>query len=579
MSSYRDWQQRIIGLLGLHKWRYDPINQTEGSELSPRPSSRSRFIKIAGGLAIFWIVVLALFSHHPEPIIELAAYNRTEASYFHVLLSANEGSPDLCKTLFSAAALDYPSPRLINWGEDYKDLDVAYGGAHIAKIEGILGYLHQLGEPSDHELALIVDGYDTWFQLRSSVLIDRYHAINERADRRVLARMGWGAMNKTGVPIRHSIVFAAQKRCYPATADDPECYAVPESDLPSDTYGPTTDRESDQLDSAYSKYRPRYLNSDTIMGTVKELRRTFEAALVVAKEMPAETGSDQGAFATIFGQQEYMREVIRRDNLTSWQNFTANFFPGQSDRIPADHPTHNLMEPVEGVSYEYGISLDYRGELSLPTVFSEHDAVWLEYSSASSIREAAQRAGVPAPDPPRVHHLSQDIKNSTPPFWTADYTGQTPVPDKDWSEVKLFTNVWTGISPVTIHHNSRLSGVKSRIRTSWEDTWFFPYLRDLLVTKAIAYRMPAAVSRGQEWWAPIDERGGFRVEMGIQPGHWLNWDADTVCGTSEIANEVLRDRRGPWKNPVYYLSWVYEEALEALDRWQLQETGIDDGQE
>jgi hypothetical protein len=583
MSNYHDWRSLISGLVGSRSWAYHPVNQSEAGEISQKSSSRWRFAKIAVGIALLWIIALAIATPYKEEILDLVFFNTTKPSYFHVLLPANEGNADLCKTLFSAAALDYPTPRMINWGEDYKDLDVAYGGAHIAKIEGILGFLRQLGLQSDNEMVLVADGYDTIFQLRPSVMLDRYHAINDRANRRIASRMGYRAMNASEVPIHQSIVFAAQKSCHPATEDDPECYAVPESDLPTDVYGPLTDRLSGDEETAFSKYRQRYLNSGTIMGPVGDMKRVFEAALVRAKEMPVDTGSEQAAFAALFGAQEYQREAIRERYLTGWKKFSKR---DARDSILAEHPSHKRPELTDNTAaHEYGIGLDYRGELSLPTVFAENDAIFLTYSSASSIREAAQKAGVPAPDPPRVLHLDEDIKRSTPPFWTADYTGQTFVPeDKEWSDVPLFTNIWTGISPATIVHPTSHSHLpkgqrpqKSQIRMNWRDLYFFPYLRQILETKAKAYRMPTAYSRGQEWWGPIDERGGFRIEMGQMPGHWLDWDSDRVCGTREISEEVLGDRRGNWVNPVWYLPWGGEN--EGLERWVKQEQGKDEPQE
>lgn len=577
MSKFTSWKDSVVDSIGFKEWGYDSLNQSEG-DAPQQPSARRKFLKVAGGLALFWVIILAIATPYSDDIVDLIFHNSTQPSYFHLLIPANQGTPDVCKTLFSAAALDYPTPRVINWGKEYKDPDIAYGGAHIAKIDGILGFIRQLGPLSENELILIVDGYDTWFQLRPSVLIDRYHAINDRANARIASRMGPDAMRSLNKPIKQTVVFAAQKRCWPATQDDPECYAVPESDLPTDVYGPLTDRDSGDQEAPFRKYRQRYLNSGTIMGPVKDIKRVFEAALEKAKVQSAETGSDQAAFAAVFGEQEYQREVIRARNLTSWQKFSSKFYRDYRDEILADHPTRKRPEVDDRVA-TFGIGLDYRGELSLPTVFSEDDAVWLKYSSAASVREAAQKAGVPAPDPPRVGHLAQDIKESTPPFWTCDYTGQVPVPDKAWSEVNIFTNLWTGISPVTVHHNARAQGLKSRIRTTWADTWFFPYLRELLKTKANTFRAPVAVSRGQEWWGPIDERGGIRIEVGSLPGDWAPWESDLVCGTSEIANEVFQDKRGPWQNPIYFLPWPNDEQQQQIDKLIELENGEKDLQE
>ncbi|ETN43809.1 uncharacterized protein HMPREF1541_11133 [Cyphellophora europaea CBS 101466] len=578
MSNFNSWIDSVRGSVGLKEWGYDRLNQSE--EAPQQSTARRKFLKVALGLVVFWVVLLAIATPYSSDIVDLLlSHNDTNSSYFHLLIPANEGRADFCKTLFSAAALDYPTPRIINWGKENKDPDIAYGGAHIAKIEGVLGFLRQLGPLSDNELVLVVDGYDTWFQLRPSVLIDRYHAMNDRANARIASRLGSEAMRSVDKPIRQTIVFAAQKRCWPATHDDPECYAVPESDLPSNVYGSSTDRDSGDQEAPFAKYRQRYLNSGTIMGPVSDLKLVFEAALEKAKAQSAETGSDQGAFAAVFGEQEYQREVIRSRHLTDWQKFKAKLFTDDRDKILADHPTHKQMEHLDGAPREFGIGLDYRGELSLPTVFSEDDAVWLKYSSAVSLREAARKAGVPAPDPPRVPHLAEDIKRSTPPFWTADYTGRVPVPDREWSEVSLFTNLWTGISPVTVHHNAHAQGLKSRIRTTWSDTWFFPYLREMLKSKAIGYRAPVAVSREQEWWGPIDERGGIRIEIGSLPGDWAPWEDDNVCGATDIANEVFRDNRGPWQNPIYYLSWDNDEQKDQIEALIKMESGEKDLQE
>jgi hypothetical protein len=587
MSQASSWKDSFYNRLGLKERRYDQLNQSDASSPdTPQPSqntARRKFIKVAGGLALFWILILALATPYSDDITDYIFSNNAKPAYFHVLIPANKGSPEVCKTIFSAALLDYPTPRLINWGKEYEDPDVAYGGAHIAKIEGVLEFLNLLGPPSDEEMVLIIDGFDTWFQLRPSTLLDRYHAINDRANKRIAARIGSAGMKSTERPIRQTVVFAAQKRCWPASQDDSECYAVPESDLPTDIYGPLTDQDSGDQEAPFTKYRQRYLNSGTIMGPVGDIKRIFNAALVKAKEQPASRGSDQAAFAALFGAQEYQRELIRAEHLTSWQKFWAKLYHDGRDEILTDHPTHKkpeLATSSDPLANEYGIGLDYRSELSLPTVFSEDDAIWLSHSSAADIRSAATKAGVPIPDPPRVSHLPQDIVQSTPPFWTSDYTGGARVPaSKSWADISLFTNLWTGVSPVTIHHNAHAYGLKSRLRTTWRETWYFPYLREILKTKAVAYRMPVAVSRGQEWWDPIDERAGVRFNDGHLPGGWRDWDSDELCGTSEIAEGVFGDGWGKWVNPTYYLSWNNDEQNAVIEKLKAEEDGLVDLQE
>jgi hypothetical protein len=44
---------------------------------------------------------------------------------FHLLIAAQKLTPNLCKSLLSAAALNYPSPLLINYGSKWSDKQTA----------------------------------------------------------------------------------------------------------------------------------------------------------------------------------------------------------------------------------------------------------------------------------------------------------------------------------------------------------------------------------------------------------------------------------------------------------------------
>jgi hypothetical protein len=94
----------------------------------------------------------------------------------HLVIPASSAKPNLCRSLLSAAVLDYPLPVLINWAME-EDPDNEYK-MHLAKISGILEYLRGLPPRNDKDLVLVVDGYDVWFQLRPEVLIQRYFEIN-----------------------------------------------------------------------------------------------------------------------------------------------------------------------------------------------------------------------------------------------------------------------------------------------------------------------------------------------------------------------------------------------------------------
>ncbi|KAI0474900.1 hypothetical protein GGR56DRAFT_643651 [Xylariaceae sp. FL0804] len=201
-----------------------------------------------------------------------------------------------------------------------------------------------------------------------------------------------------------------------------------------------------------------------------------------------------------------------------------------------------------------------------------------------------------------------------------------PPGDTPWSQAALLTNAVTDVSPaVALHaarhrrHPGHLQPLGPNKPPAWGagGPWFVPHLRALLATKARAYRMPVAVLRkpvavdeetrekkekekeerrkkkakwlgkggkqeekekkeGEEeaeepytledYWGPIDERGGMRIENGAPPGEWRSWDDESVCGRAEVADEVLADGRGGWVNPAYYLHWDFQQ--EGFDRWR-----------
>ena len=49
---------------------------------------------------------------------------------FHLLVPAQKPTPNLCRTLLSAAALNYPSPVLINYGSNDSDRQIAANIIH-----------------------------------------------------------------------------------------------------------------------------------------------------------------------------------------------------------------------------------------------------------------------------------------------------------------------------------------------------------------------------------------------------------------------------------------------------------------
>ncbi|RYP60132.1 hypothetical protein DL769_008261 [Monosporascus sp. CRB-8-3] len=581
MSATSRWKDRIYESIGLKEWKYDRLGQNDDPDQQehqqprhdaspvtpPAPASswsRSKVLKVGAAVFVVFVLLALIFRPSSTEIPNLIFNSEIRSSYFYLVLPAATGSPDFCKTLFSAAALGYPTARIVNWKKTFNDSGLPHGGHDLAKVKGIHDFLKQLDSSTDNDLIIIADGYDTWFQLRPSVLIDRYYAMNDRASKRLYKELG----SKAGISQR--VVFSAQKRCSSDNPDHLECYAIPESDLPDDVYGPHTDKDGD----GFGTNRQRYLNAGTIMGHIGDVRKIFEAAVEEAKNHQYKT--DTEVFARIFGQQEYQRQLIRSRNRGLWQKLKSWFSRSDPrDDITSPHPTRERPARDGNPPPDYGIGLDYYGEISQPAEYDEEDVAWVAHNSSQNIKKMAQRADIPTDVP-------KEVQRSTPPFWTPDYTGLVQAPaEQDWSQVPLFTNLWTGITPVAVRQSPAKGDKKNPlVSQTWNQSWFFPYLRQILVAHSKAPRMPHAVVEGvdgrtEEWWGPNDGRGGVFIETGSLPGEWQFWHG--VCGTKDVAEEVLADGRGPWRNPRWMLDPNNDIAADQLKDWYKQLYAVEDG--
>lgn len=126
-------------------------------------------------------------------------------------------------------------------------------------------------------------------------------------------------------------------------------------------------------------------------------------------------------------------------------------------------------------------------------------------------------------------------------------------------QVPLFTNLYTGFSPVAVHHNAHHDGLKGRIQSHWNETWFQPYALTLLDLRVMEPARPLEVEvdvvegcgekgvRGvmREYWAPHtsdfeNERAGVTTDGGA----FLRYEQ--MCTGWE---ELFRDDQGPWRDP------------------------------
>lgn len=417
--------------------------------------------------------------------------------------------------------MGYPAPVLVNWNKTSKNPTGKWraNGTHIAKITGTLEHIKKIGEGNENDIILVVDGYDTWFQLPPSVLMSRYHKTNLESLKTIKATLGSKAV--VTETIKQSVIFPAEKNCGPGESlrGEPACWAVPDSPLRSDLYGAGTDvLVSGNLSV---NMRPKWLNAGLMMGPALDMLTMFEAAERLI-DIVDHHGSDQLIFVKLFGEQSFQREVMRLRYQTTFRRWISRLMGRRSVIEPdAMHPDRESMDWLEGHPLDFGIGLDYSLAISQTAVWSEFDGRFLVHDSSKSLRRQQADSGVAA-RPFRVSGpLPKDIFEAPPPFHlirespspAIDVNDQVTL-RKDWNQVPLYTNTWTNSVPVTIHMN----GMKIMRQSIWHEMWYHKQLRSLLMAKAMK-----------------DEVGAWDGE-----GNFLNWE--TLCkGTDQ---EVFRDDFG-----------------------------------
>jgi len=287
------------------------------------------------------------------------------------------------------------------------------------------------------------------------------------------------------------------------------------------------------------------------VGSVRAMRKLFKQALEQA-QYESNFGSDQYIFSHIFGDQEIWREMMRRDSMHAAARLGSKLKGHPKDHFnlqhldevrekAANHPDRN---------FEFGIGVDSGSEIGLNTVFAEDDTEWVHYSDSNQLQKAQDDRKI-HPRHRRLKDLPPDISASLPPFWT--FSAEELPRWTAWSDVPLLTNVWTGITPVVIHHNAHRRGLKSRRKSWWPSIWFHKHARTLLDAHIYSPIVPVATGGYdeksiREWWPYEIWKGGARngrAALGSMGQGWLRFDR--ICRNDH--EELFRDGKGIWELP------------------------------
>lgn len=164
--------------------------------------------------------------------------------------------------------------------------------SHLFKISETLAYLNKLPASNDDDLALLIDAYDIWLILRPEVMISRYFDLLEKSNER-LQFQGLFGRQHGGAEIRNTLFWGPDKICWPVESWRAACWAVPQSPMRQNAFGPDTDTWMVLNRYVYCcrtpccgprviqvncccDVRPRWLNSGTLIGPVKDMRDMFK---------------------------------------------------------------------------------------------------------------------------------------------------------------------------------------------------------------------------------------------------------------------------------------------------------------
>ncbi|KAG8672141.1 hypothetical protein FPOAC2_05509 [Fusarium poae] len=464
-------------------------------------------------------------SHHTVPV--------NEDRRFALVLPITDPTPDTCKTIFTALALGYPSPVIINWGVDYRDVSHWHFGKALPKIPGLVHYLDSVMHPNatatekleEDDLVLMVDSHDVWFQLPAEVMLKRYHEINKRANERL--RKEWAGSGP--IPMKQTIVAASEKKCYP---NDPELFGLdlrcdrwPESPLPPGLYGPETDKNA----TDFYHNRPRWINGGMYMGPAGDMRRLFRRAM---QDMEAAIGegfplrSEQGQVGNVIGRQEVWRQWRRKNRMNS-----------------------DELQGLVNEDFEYHFGLDYSQEISSQVKFTAinrsldlYDAHFIPLGDKGAIESHSNALGI---SPVRLMGVPDDVSMSRNPLVEIDKTAT-------WGEMPLYGDLFIGQVPAMIHHN----GYKGRRQTWWDRPWYHQRLRELVTPRLKPYPIdePLAIVRDgssqvRYWGVSAEARDRYpRKANATADGRFAKMEFEELCQSDE---KPLKDARDTWWEEVF----------------------------
>lgn len=450
--------------------------------------------------------------------------------------------------------LNYPPPTLVGYGRPIPEDSNSRHEVIVEKVKGIYNYLDSSSHVHDEDFVLILDGVDFLFQLPPEIMIRRFQDLLGEKNAKLRKKYGLAAMDTSFRPdalpevvqkYSQRVLFGAGKTCLQSfnMTLDPGCVTVPDSDLPPDVYGWTTD-----ISSNAGSHRARWLQPGTAMGQVADLKLIYGQVLQFMEQKKSANRSHHVALTRMYGRQEYVRELERQRTTNRFMDWVYRTI-GISDAANITSAIPPTLHP--GSRYEYGIGVDSQSRIFFNMGYSHQDMEWLHYNNITKTSSVQMEHGVPREHrlllPPDLHtdrllnpfyhpNLTKDEVTNPPYNDTLDAMPNSKT--RSWHNLPLLTNVRAPSVPALIHTD----GDRLAHDRWWLNMWYQPWARALLrkyMRTPLGFdAAQSALLGGQEWWDLRGGKGGVWTDQ----GEWLGYGE--VCRGFE--RDVFEDGYGAW---------------------------------
>ena len=434
---------------------------------------------------------------------------------FHLVITGAKKSPQLCRSLLSAAILDYPPPTLINYDDGAQTSQSKINDAK--KVHDFL----QSSESGlrENDAVLVIDGGSTLFQLPASVLLHRYETTHALLN---------SAPNRDSQPARtmdsrqgQAVFLGASDACS-LTGSHEAC-----SSLPAPTLHAKTPKA----------VQSKYVDGEISLGLAPEMKRLFMAT---SGEVGAGGIKDSRDIMTrLYAEQEISRKSAKSRQTgfrTGWKVFTEHR-PWRSSEGRAD------AEASLARDREFGMALDYKSSLfSSTSALPGNLTITQSQINASRLHGSAIPADIataPAPvRPVPITYVDASHNTSTLMF---NSTIDQLDGNLSWYNLPLMADARTSSIPTIIHYRQPEKH-EDDSWALWRQMWYHPYARALMRNHLRSAEGPAAVqaslSGGDRDPDTRGGKGGFWTESGV----WLEFGE--VCRGYE--GELFGDGYGEW---------------------------------